>query len=123
MRALPVLALSLAAAAPAGARDLDCRAETVCRNAACAPVEAGDASFRLLRAEGPDPAILRGGERVALRARVAAGAAMVRFEGINAAGRAELVILTPGTLTYRHTTDAQRRNAPVWSGRCAAALP
>lgn len=120
MRVLPVLALSLAAAAPAGARDLDCRAETVCRGAACAPVGEGEAGFRLLRAEGPSPAILRGGERIALRVRVAAGAAAVQFEGTNAAGRAELVILAPATLAYSHTTDAQRRNAPVWTGRCAA---
>jgi hypothetical protein len=60
-----------------------------------------------------------GGERVALAPRVAAGARAVAFEGMNAAGRRELVHLDPATGAFRHTRDAGRRNAPVWTGLCA----
>lgn len=124
MRAGLASALTLAAAAlPAAARDLDCRAETVCRSAACAPAAGAGAGFVLAGADGPAPALLREGARIAVRAQVAAGAALVRFEGMNDAGRLEQVMLYPATGVFSWTRDAARRNAPVWSGTCRPAAP
>jgi hypothetical protein len=115
-----MLAAGAVVPAVAGAAEYDCAPVRVCRSLACADAAAGD-GFRLVAmAGGPAMLTAPGGERVVLAARVAAGARTVAFEGTNAAGRRELVHLDPATGAFRHTRDAGRRNAPVWTGRCAA---
>ncbi|MFN3642264.1 MAG: hypothetical protein ACK4TB_04985 [Gemmobacter sp.] len=116
MQAVLVLAV---AAWPAGAADLACAPDRMCRNAACAA--AVDGGFRLTGHDGPNPVVVAQGERVAMRARVSAGAASVRFEGRNAQGLVELVIYDTGRGSFSHTRDAGRRNAPVWTGQCTVA--
>ena len=117
MRAGVLAGLVLAAGAGQAA-EYDCAPARVCRSLACADAGAGE-GFRLLAVAGGAVLTAAGGERVALAPRVTAGARAVAFEGVNAAGRRELVHLDPATGAFRHTRDAGRRNAPVWTGRCA----